>query len=404
MKNLFLSLLTAGILLLLVSCQFDSSSKSSVTPSGLEYLLHVDQPGYTPQPGDIVVYFEQVYRNDTSLWMSTRKKGGRPRELVFMKREEVTQPMEIAWFEALSLMSEGDSLTLFQSLDTLTDLPPGLEQGDELTYHFRVVEIRKASAVKEALQKVMKDTSINRTSSGFPYVFHRDVEGASPELGDLVIYHEEYSVNTARQFNSRSDIGQPRSLILPEADLMNETFLPAYEGLMLMSPGDSLTVYQSLQGIDNLPPRYKPEDVIVYTLTLEDIKLHGVGEKIATFRETGQLPGLQEGAEGLQYLFLEKGTGPTPKEGQKVAVHYAGYLLEDGNPFGNSYQRGIPIEITIGEKGIIEGWQQGLPSLPEGSQALLFIPSKLAYGEAGRPPQIPPNADLVFFIEILKVG
>lgn len=115
--------------------------------------------------------------------------------------------------------------------------------------------------------------------------------------------------------------------------------------------------------------------------------------------------GAQAGAEvttpsGLKYQDLRVGDGPSPKMGQTVSVNYIGWL-ENGTEFNNSYTTGKPAEFKLG--GVIEGWNEGLQTMKVGGKRRLIIPSRLAYGPRGRPPAIPPNANLTFEIELLGI-
>jgi len=105
-------------------------------------------------------------------------------------------------------------------------------------------------------------------------------------------------------------------------------------------------------------------------------------------------------ASGLKYQDLKVGDGATPTMGQTVTVHYIG-RLENGKEFNNSYTLGKPIDFKLGQ--VIEGWNEGLQTMKVGGKRRLWIPSKLAYGPAGRPPNIPANANLDFEIELLGV-
>jgi FKBP-type peptidyl-prolyl cis-trans isomerase FkpA/FKBP-type peptidyl-prolyl cis-trans isomerase FklB len=104
--------------------------------------------------------------------------------------------------------------------------------------------------------------------------------------------------------------------------------------------------------------------------------------------------------KGVQYKILKDTTGISPKMGDKVKVHYVGSLL-DGTEFDNSVKRGEPLEFPV--SAVIEGWQDLLMTMKEGMKVKAWIPSALAYGEAGVPPLIPANALLVFEVELLKV-
>ena len=105
---------------------------------------------------------------------------------------------------------------------------------------------------------------------------------------------------------------------------------------------------------------------------------------------------------GLKYIMIKKGDGPKPKVGQTVSVHYAGYLT-NGQKFDSSYDRNQPIEFPIGTGRVIKGWDEGIMLLNVGSKAKLIIPPDLGYGARGAGGVIPPNATLIFDVELLEV-
>lgn len=102
---------------------------------------------------------------------------------------------------------------------------------------------------------------------------------------------------------------------------------------------------------------------------------------------------------GLQYTIDRPGTGPQPQPGQTVSVHYSGWLT-DGTPFDSSRDRGTPFEFPIGAGRVIKGWDEGVMAMKVGEVRTLVIPASLGYGAGGRGP-IPPNATLVFKVELL---
>jgi peptidylprolyl isomerase len=104
---------------------------------------------------------------------------------------------------------------------------------------------------------------------------------------------------------------------------------------------------------------------------------------------------------GLKYVDEVVGTGENPRPGQNVTVHYTG-TLEDGTKFDSSVDKGQPFTFRIGTGQVIKGWDEGLMSMKVGGKRRLIVPSTLGYGAAGRP-RIPPNATLVFEIELLGV-
>lgn len=107
-------------------------------------------------------------------------------------------------------------------------------------------------------------------------------------------------------------------------------------------------------------------------------------------------------ASGLKIQDLRVGDGASPVPGQTVKVNYIG-TLENGKEFDNSYTRGVAADFKIGVGRVIKGWDEGLMGMKVGGKRKLYIPSKLGYGQFGKPPDIPPNSNLVFEIELLGI-
>jgi cyclophilin family peptidyl-prolyl cis-trans isomerase len=106
---------------------------------------------------------------------------------------------------------------------------------------------------------------------------------------------------------------------------------------------------------------------------------------------------------GLMYKFLDNKNSNKPLKGKKVKVHYKGMLL-DGTVFDSSFKRNQPIEFTLGIGQVIKGWDEGISLLGVGDKASFIIPSDLAYGESGAGGVIPPNAPLLFEVELISAG
>ena len=112
--------------------------------------------------------------------------------------------------------------------------------------------------------------------------------------------------------------------------------------------------------------------------------------------------GMQVTPSGLYYKITKTTDGVSPQRGDEVAVHYAGKLV-DGTEFDSSFKRNQPIDIPIGVGQVIKGWDEGIMLLKEGEAATLLIPSDLGYGSAGAGGVIPPNAWLIFDVELVNV-
>jgi peptidylprolyl isomerase len=108
-------------------------------------------------------------------------------------------------------------------------------------------------------------------------------------------------------------------------------------------------------------------------------------------------------SSGLKYIILKTGKGNTPKTGQTVSVHYTG-TLTNGKKFDSSLDKGQPFSFILGKGQVIPGWDEGLSTMKVGERRKLTIPPKLGYGAAGAGGVIPPNATLIFDVELLKIS
>ena len=141
----------------------------------------------------------------------------------------------------------------------------------------------------------------------------------------------------------------------------------------------------------------------IFTSELEKLKKEAA-EKAKKAEEA--IDALKKGAtvtkSGLAYKITKKGSGPKAEAGKTVSVHYTGKLT-DGTKFDSSYDRNQPIDFPLGEGRVIKGWDEGIALLNVGSKATFIIPSDLAYGARGAGGVIPPNATLIFEVELVGI-
>ncbi len=150
---------------------------------------------------------------------------------------------------------------------------------------------------------------------------------------------------------------------------------------------DIISPAEAMQKKQDLEARF----AIVETSVKSAVKAYTDGSLAASLTTT---------PSGLKVLVLKKGNGAPVQPGGVVETMYYG-CLTNGTPFDNSFQKGQPISFMIGAGQMLAGYEEGVQLLQRGGRAYFFIPAALAYGEQGYPPQIPPNSELIFYVEVL---
>jgi FKBP-type peptidyl-prolyl cis-trans isomerase len=143
--------------------------------------------------------------------------------------------------------------------------------------------------------------------------------------------------------------------------------------------------------------------LVVAMLLVGCERTHEAGGSVASGGAPGtQADGTVATASGLRYIDLKVGAGATPRPGQIVIVHYTGWRA-DGFKFDSSRDRGQAFQFRLGAGHVIKGFDEGIATMKVGGRRRLIVPPALAYGEAGTPDLIPPNATLTFEVELLAV-
>lgn len=228
--------------------------------------------------------------------------------------------------------------------------------------------------------------------------------GASPVPTDLVRVHYEGRTADGEKFDSSYDRGSPSMFRLNQV-------IPGWtQGLQLMSEGDTYLFYipnALAYGNRNRGDVIKAGDDLVFQVELVEVMEPKAADAEAWAKYMPWNPDLPEVTtteSGLQYIALASGdaAGDSPVNGQMVAVYYEGRLAETGEMFDSAFERGQP-EVFPSDR-LIPGWVEALAMMKPGDRWLMYIPADIAYGAQGTPGgPIPPNADLMFEVELLDV-
>lgn len=250
-------------------------------------------------------------------------------------------------------------------------------------------------------------------------VYQGTQEGPRPVVGDELTYFEKVFKNDERLGNPLN-WNQVKVATLPPDSVLQRPINPSYAAMFKLRIGDSCVITQPINGLDTLSEALKPDDVFRYEIKLlrirkpEDIEVQAQGliarekqvldqaRKFISDYTSGSLSQpLKSTEEGIQYIIHEKGKGNLPKKGTPVFVNYMS-LLMDGTAFDNTFQYGESIAFTLGEGKMIRGFEEILQQLPKGTTCTFVVPSVLAYGTTGKGDLVPPNSDLVFYVELLN--
>jgi len=231
------------------------------------------------------------------------------------------------------------------------------------------------------------------TESGLKYIDNVLGDGDFPKAGDKVKVHYTGTLEDGTKFDSSRDRNQPFEFPLGQGRVIKGWD----EGIATMKPGGKrkLIIPSALaygeRGAGKLIP---PGATLIFDVELIEI--------IEAFVDADfSLPGREDNTEsGLRTIVHKEGSGEKPSAGQTVSVHYTG-LLETGKKFDSSHDRGSPISFPLGQGRVIKGWDEAIALMSKGEKRTLIIPPELGYGERGAGGAIPPNATLIFEVELV---
>jgi peptidylprolyl isomerase len=258
------------------------------------------------------------------------------------------------------------------------------------------------------------------TKSGLMYKYNFDAPGRQAVLNDVI--ELQFVLRNSKDSVLRNTFDEGNPVI---STLQKPRFMGSFEeGLALMSAGDSCTFWINAdsmfaKGIGAAMPAFIEKG----SLLRFDVKMNNVWsmEEYLKARELRKIEAqlkedrflldyfskndiqvAQVGETGIYYQQLTPGNGTHPQKGQQVKVHYTGKLI-NGKVFDSSVTRGEPFVFTVGVGQVIEGWDFGIPNMTVGEKGILYIPSYRGYGDRGAGASIPPDAILIFEVELIDI-
>ncbi len=276
------------------------------------------------------------------------------------------------------------------------------------------------------------DSKQRKTSGGYDYIVHTSGNTEIANVGDYVYYEMEIKGEDGKILQSMKGLPKMPVIQIPESKKTDNMADAIMEVMSSCAVRDSVTLYIPVDSIPNAPASVANFKQISYDILIRDVadeqeyknklleenkiletakkKMAGAGDEVGkrvqeiiTNYKAGKLDEqVMTHETGLKYIIDEKGDGPMPKRGQNITTHYYGINLGNQEMFDNSYRAGRPYSFALETGSVIQGWHTGFAQLPVGSKAVLIIPYNMAYGEAGRPPQISAKSDLVFYVDFLK--
>lgn len=380
--------LMTGLALMLASCsslKHPKMNKTYTTDSGMKMTFYEMGSGPEADSNDVVkMHYTGKLENDSIFGSSyQRNKPFRFR----LGKEEVIE----GWEVAVDYMHEGDSAIMV--------IPPEMAYGDQksgdipanstLTFNVKVVDVKKAPKPFDIFNAEKQELE-----NGLEIYTVKEGEGRKIKDDDFVKVHYTGYLENDKMFDSSVEDEKPIQIQLGK----NQVIKGWEQALLQLNVGDKARIV--------IPPELaygekgRGEIPANETLTFDvkiikakspvNVEPYDVSGKDTTFTKTG-----------LGIIKVKTSQGPDAKKGDKIKVHYTGYL-SDGEIFDSSVEADQPITFKLGEKKVIPGWEEGLLHMKEGEKARLIIPYQLGYGEKGYGP-IPPKSQLIFDMELLEI-
>ena len=362
----------------------------TVTESGLNYFDLTAGDGQTPNDGDIVtvhyaIWLAEGFDAPGPQLLEDSQTSGQPMTFVLGNNQILP-----GWEEGVSTMQVGGQRQLV--------LPPelgfGADGGGFLPPDSTLI-IEVVLLDVEAAPVATSVSEYTTTDSGLQYADLAEGSGEAVAEGDLVtVEFTIWVAESGRYFTSSSQQGVSFDFSVGSG----QVFPGWEEGMIGMQVGGSrqlLIPSELALGEEGFGEAIAPNSDLLIEVALIGLSKPAVRTDIDESEFTTT-------ESGLRYFDIVEGDGAMPEVGQTAVVHYTGWL-ENGVQFDSSVERGIPFEFPVGLGSVIAGWDEGVATMRVGGKRQLIVPAELGYGAAGAGATIPPNATLIFEVELLDI-
>ncbi len=331
----------------------------------------------------------------------------------------IAGPKQDPMMEGFLMMGKGDSAIFSGSAEKFFpgQMPPGLSKTATITCEVRIVDafsdMTAYQTEMEEKSKMMVEQFVNDNQLGSEmqesglYAKITDAKGEEKiQSGQAVLVNmNQYLINDQDTVLSK----ETESPIIMSISANPNDMLS--EGLRMMGKGDKAIFTGPVKGFATKLPRNAPKTGLIHAevevvevyenmQAYQDIRNSEEDQLIKDYVAKNTLKARYTDS-GLCYIITKQGTGPKAKAGETLEVHYTGTLMETGEKFDSSVDRGKTFEFPVGQSRVIKGWDEGFMLMNEGSEGILLIPSRLGYGSRGAGGAIGPNSILRFDVEFV---
>jgi FKBP-type peptidyl-prolyl cis-trans isomerase FkpA len=379
-----------------------------------------------------------LHVKDSVIFDSRKMNNNKPVPLTIAPPKFKGDPME-----GFMLLVEGDSAVMRLPVDSLrktgAQLQPWMRNGQVIEYDVRLVSVmseaedRKKKEVQDAKQKIVDESLLQdyfkknnitplKTASGLYYTISAEGTGENAKSGQKVSVNYTGKLLNGQKFDSNIDSAFHHMSPFELEVGIGHVIKGWDEGLQLLKKGSKATLYipsTLAYGSMDRSPQIPANSILIFDVEILDIQNAPPApvkrdpaeqakmddQLIQDYLNKNSIKATKT-PSGMYYVITRKGLGPNAKPGNKVSMNYTGKTL-DGTVFDSNTDPSKghvrPFEFNLGAGQVIKGWDEGVQLLNMGCKATFFLPSALAYGERGFGASIPPNAVLMFDVEMLSI-